>query len=967
MNDEDVKRELVIMLAHFIRSKQPEVYEKFATYCDEKKLFPSTCKSLDEALDLRYKHFPANQFQNFIQSLLPKDDYPSIFRRITPFRTPIPVLPFRTVNPIKRIFCHRESIYCLIMDPLGRILVTGADDYKIKLWTLHNLEPICTLSGHENCVTNVCFNPLCTLLLSSSHDKTIRIWSLVDGSCLAVLCDFTTNLVHYATFSPSGSMIAAACEDGTIPIWLTRDALESLSPCRIINTIGKGPAAWIAFSPGGEFISYTCEPSVVVVIALKTMTTFQLELHSSLVGLTTFTSSYFVNGADVAPRLITASNEEGIAAIWEMENFTFKPKYIFKLTGTGRRPTKIQKFAWDVDEHLLVIAKSNGVFVCDTYTGEIVGQLPPVTAFEDCTCIAANPVYREVFFFGNSSGFVAIADICRNEILTEMKCAEDTGFLDAVWSKDGQWIFACDSLGSISTFCTFGPNDSLRKAFPDFILGDLFEDDSNPGIYVDRNGQKVKPQPRKHDLRALDLELMTLQAPYLRNCAIELNLIMKMSAPDRQTITSSTSATIGPPPLHVHISLEYPVNPGGQPHISIQGSSDQEEEESDEQPTIVSDNDNWCFEDEESVKRFFKSNYNPFNDPNCPLFDISNSSSLNSHSDENIGQSSSFSFDNLNNFQKTTSMILSDDLPSGFWPEWATCIACDDNLFIPQVGDEVVLIWSAYMKFIKEAKENILTKTNQKSEKLPEIARCSIQQLTPDEDGMILKLSTPALPSWFTVYFPIPEEVTFLIPLHKFKLAKKVSKSLKVGDKVIVPFVADDDGGIENYTGRITEINPKLMNEPFESIIVDWGHGEKTKISPWEILYLNDTEINYIDNNVRLEGIETGMLSTLDSLNSENKYNALKTIHHSTLTSIYLKNISSPMTLNFLRERLESSYYRSVDAIFYDIQLFQTNAAILNDPGSPSVSVAKDLHSFLKRNLETLSRQYRDRRSPKTK
>ena len=983
MNNDSVRREIAILLAHFIKNKQPDVYEKFVAYCDKNRLYPPTCTSVEDALDLRFRDFPPNQFYNFIKSLLPKDDYPSIFRRIQPFRSPAPVLPFKTINPIKRIFCHYEAIYCLAMDPLGRILATGADDNKIRLWTLPDLDPICTFSGHENCVTNVCFNPLCTYLLSSSHDKTIRLWSLTDGTCAATLVDFTSNLVHSAVFSPSGSMIAAACEDGTIPIWVTCDALQSSGPCRVITTIGKGPAAWVAFSPGGEFLSYTCEPSVVVIIALKTMTIFQLESHTSLVGFTMFTSSYFVSGSpsEFAPHLITASNEEGVACVWEMENFAYKkPKYTFKQTGAARRPTKIHQLALDADEHLLVLAKSNGVFICDTYTGETFGKLPDSQAFDDCTCIAPNPVYREVFFFGNSCGFVAIADIKRNEILTEMKCAEDTGFLEATWSKDGRWIYACDSLGSVSTFCTFGPNDSLRKSSPDFFIGEIFEDEKNPnsGIFVDRDGNKIKKekQPRKHDIRNMNLRLMTLQAPALKNCATELNLIQKMTAPDRQAISTSTSNTIGPPPLHVHISIEYPVNPKGGSIVSENESSeysnydDDDDNEINEQNPQRNDNDNENEDEDLNPKKKKKIKKRKV------ITNIESDADDYLFIDNDHYQNDFFKHSSLGNegeefeIEEKTSIILSDDVPRGFWPDHVCSIACDDSFFIPQVGDEVVLIYSAYLKYLENSQDDdddeSGSKSTKKTDKMAEITRCIIQQIASSEDGLELKMSAPNLTSWITIRFPIPEEVTFLIPLNKFKFAKKIGKSLNLGDKVVVPFVSED-GGLTPYTGNITEISPKWKNAPFESIKVDWGNGEITNISPWEIVSLNDTEIKYVDTSICVEGIEIGMIAAVDALLSQSKYDLFRSVPNPDEFKDYEKIVSCPMSLLFLRERLESGYYRTPEAIHFDIQLIYQNAVLYNDPSSSVVIFAKEVQDSLKSTLNALAKQYRDRRQVKSK
>ena len=67
MNNENINRELAILLAHFIRNKQPDVYEKLVAFCDKNKLYPPSCTSVEDALDLRFKNCPPNQFYNFIK------------------------------------------------------------------------------------------------------------------------------------------------------------------------------------------------------------------------------------------------------------------------------------------------------------------------------------------------------------------------------------------------------------------------------------------------------------------------------------------------------------------------------------------------------------------------------------------------------------------------------------------------------------------------------------------------------------------------------------------------------------------------------------------------------------------------------------------------------------------------------------------------------------------------------------
>jgi WD40 repeat protein len=101
----------------------------------------------------------------------------------------------------------------------------------------------------------VSLNCIRTLLLSSSTDRTIGLWSLRFGRCLAVLRGFTTFAVNRAAFWAPGSLVGAACADGTVAIWATRDAVNSLPPLRVLEST-DGSAAYISFSPGGEFVAF---------------------------------------------------------------------------------------------------------------------------------------------------------------------------------------------------------------------------------------------------------------------------------------------------------------------------------------------------------------------------------------------------------------------------------------------------------------------------------------------------------------------------------------------------------------------------------------------------------------------------------------------------------------------------------------------------------------------------------------
>jgi hypothetical protein len=230
-------------------------------------------------------------------------------------------------------------------------------------------------------------------------------------------------------------------------------------------------------------------------------------------------------------------------------------------------------------------------------SGETLGELPKSSAFENCTCIAANPAFPSIFFFGNNSGIVAVADVESRTVLKEMQCADEVAFTDAVWSRDGHWVFATDMSGSLNSFITFAGNDPQRDLFPPYVSHDLFHDGA--GGFVDRKGKRLKYQPRGRDLRDLRLQFDLIQQPFLQASATELVLIQRLvSQADRPPAAQAAAAPVGPPPLHVRLLVEFPVSPHAPPPTG-HGSPESDAEAGVAAAKFASDRDEWDFNGEE--------------------------------------------------------------------------------------------------------------------------------------------------------------------------------------------------------------------------------------------------------------------------------------------------------------------------------------------------------------------------------
>lgn len=103
------------------------------------------------------------------------------------------------------------------------LIVSGGDDYKIKVWDYKLRRCLFTLLGHLDYIRTVQFHPNPSQfpwILSASDDQTLRLWDFNRRSCLSVL----TGHNHYvmcASFHPSEDLIVSASLDQTVRVWDT--------------------------------------------------------------------------------------------------------------------------------------------------------------------------------------------------------------------------------------------------------------------------------------------------------------------------------------------------------------------------------------------------------------------------------------------------------------------------------------------------------------------------------------------------------------------------------------------------------------------------------------------------------------------------------------------------------------------------------------------------------------------------
>ncbi|KAF9428952.1 Bromodomain and WD repeat-containing protein 3 [Podila epigama] len=122
---------------------------------------------------------------------------------------------------------HRFPTFCLLFDKTNNRVITGSDDYLVKIWSADSGYLLFTLRGHAAVVTYMDLSPDNTMLATASNDGIVRVWDLKTSAPIAVLPTGTQSRArkHITTvsFSPSpvphNRYLIATSLDGHTWVW----------------------------------------------------------------------------------------------------------------------------------------------------------------------------------------------------------------------------------------------------------------------------------------------------------------------------------------------------------------------------------------------------------------------------------------------------------------------------------------------------------------------------------------------------------------------------------------------------------------------------------------------------------------------------------------------------------------------------------------------------------------------------
>ncbi|KAJ6252072.1 wd40 repeat protein [Anaeramoeba flamelloides] len=115
---------------------------------------------------------------------------------------------------------HSQEMTSVDYSPDGRMLVSGGNDNKVKVWNTENGFCFITFKEHKAPVTDVKFSPSGNAVFSSSLDGTIRAFDLIRYRNFRIFTTPKPAQFSCIAIDPSGELICAGTvDDYQIPVW----------------------------------------------------------------------------------------------------------------------------------------------------------------------------------------------------------------------------------------------------------------------------------------------------------------------------------------------------------------------------------------------------------------------------------------------------------------------------------------------------------------------------------------------------------------------------------------------------------------------------------------------------------------------------------------------------------------------------------------------------------------------------
>ncbi|PIK45235.1 putative WD repeat-containing protein 38 [Apostichopus japonicus] len=144
---------------------------------------------------------------------------------------------------------HKDEVNCLDFSPDLEIMVTGADDGRVRVFNRVKGHLVTRLFGHKEAIKGVAISANSKLIASASMDGYVHVWQTCDAQLTFKLTGHASG-VETVAFSYDVSLLCSGGWDCTAIIW----NLKTGTPQNILTGHRKAILS-CAFSPKDDFLA----------------------------------------------------------------------------------------------------------------------------------------------------------------------------------------------------------------------------------------------------------------------------------------------------------------------------------------------------------------------------------------------------------------------------------------------------------------------------------------------------------------------------------------------------------------------------------------------------------------------------------------------------------------------------------------------------------------------------------------
>lgn len=177
-----------------------------------------------------------------------------------------------TGNSLSKLEGHHAGISRLAVSPDGKYLISGSDDFDLRLWDIKKGKLLKTLDEHDFPIKNIKISPSGNFFVSASKEKIV-IWNLKAMKILRKIDQYSQPF-KYILFTPDDKYLVGACQNKVICIDLKNYKINAIQ-----KELSK--IIFLGISHNGNLLILGTENTIKKYIFTKWIKLFKVDLKET--------------------------------------------------------------------------------------------------------------------------------------------------------------------------------------------------------------------------------------------------------------------------------------------------------------------------------------------------------------------------------------------------------------------------------------------------------------------------------------------------------------------------------------------------------------------------------------------------------------------------------------------------------------------------------------------------------------